>query len=248
MSDIPSSSPDKKNPILQVIGFLTVVVLIVGGASVASRIVTTNKGDIQKIAEEKVKEIIKEKRIVVQQPACENTVDEFQSLKQKGQSLQLTTGQLTHGENGRFVGLKSVTVSITGKDEISCGYIYVKASKGGKSLEDKYDSVYIDPQDFGGHLLRTKGILNTNAQNFTEFLLPLSAVSFLPNLPYDPNAQNFRIANWATMLNVNSHVYFDIALSTVSKGGLIEDVTIAYKCWDPQTGDESNDCQLSIGR
>lgn len=30
------------------------------------------------------------------------------------------------------------------------------------------------------------------------------------------------------------------------KTGFIDEVIIAYKCWNPKTGEENNDCELKI--
>lgn len=229
----------------QVVGFLIIVFLIVFGTSYASRI--GDKQDLEKIAEEKVKEVIKEKKVLVLPPKCDNNFDEYTALKKRGQSIQLANNHFDHGEKGKFVNPLKETVRISGDDDFACGYIYFRVSKSNKPLDNKFDSIYINPQGFGGHILRNKGILLNNTDTHTEALLPLNAVSFLPNSPYNPEAQNFRIANWVNLLNVNSHLTFDIALSTIDKGGRIEEITIGYKCWNVQTGEESNNCQLSLG-
>lgn len=241
-----SSQAPQKNLKDSALQFAIFIAIVSAFVFISSTLVKTFTSTNEDKVKEVVNEVIKEKEIVLSKPTCNNSPDEFNSLKSKGQSLQLTKNQSTYGQSGKLIGLKSVKVAITGPDDIACGYMYVKASKNSKPLGDNYDSVYIDPQDFGGHLLRNKGIYLTNTKNYTEFLLPLNAVSFLPTLPYNPNAQNFRIADWGTLLNVNSHVYFDIALSTLDKRGLIEDVTIAYKCWDATTGKEGSNCLLSI--
>gem|GEM_PF-3492976 len=192
------------------------------------------------------KPVIKE--VVLKPPSCEGGYEEFQDLVGAGQSLQLLNNTAMHAKDGKLLNSKDVLVSRSGTGEVACGYLYVRARKDGKSLEEKYDSVYINPQDFGGHLLGNKGpfTIKEPEPKKTEFLLPLSAVSYIPKVPFDPNAQNYRVADWVDLLNVSSQVKFSIGLSTLHVEGAIENITIAYRCWDPASGKESQGCQLGL--
>src|SRR3989338_262768 len=226
----------------QIIIFLAVVFFIVFGASFLTKSLTTNKEEVKEI----VNEVIKEKRVVISKPSCQNTLDEYLMLKSKGNSLQMVNGLSAYATNEQFVGDVEKIVGITGQGEIACGYLYIRASANKKSLSDIYDSVYINPQDFGGHILRNKGIMSVSTDNYTEALIPLDSVSYLPSKPYNPEAKNFGIADWSKLLNVNSHLKFNIGFSTENRGGLIEDISIAYKCWNPTTGEETDNCLLSL--
>jgi len=231
-----------KNVIWQLAGFLVVVAIVVIGSTIASSYSTTNKKQI----EEKVNEIIKEKNVLIARPKCDLNQESFESLKNSDQSLTFIQNKASYAQNNSFIGAASPTVIITGQDEIACGYLYIRASKSNKPLDEKSESIYINPQGFGGHILRSKGIyLKQNAYN-TEALISLDSVAYLPNVPYNPDAKNFRIANWTNLLNVNSHVTFSVGLSTLDKGGMINEITIAYKCWNSETGNESKNCQLSL--
>lgn len=243
MNENQIKQPQKIKDILwQLAGFLVVVAIIIFGSTAASRLLTSNSDDI----EEKVTKIIKEKRIIVGPPACEESSDEFLKLKKQNKYLKILGGQKSHGSGGRFIGGRDVVVSITGQDEIACGYLYVRASKSNKPLEVEYDSVYVNPQRFGGHILRSKSIYENNTETYTEALISLDSISYLPGLPYNPDAQNYKIADWSKLLNVNSHVIFSFGLSTTDVNGIIEEIGIAYKCWDSNTGIETSNCQLSV--
>jgi hypothetical protein len=68
----------------------------------------------------------------------------------------------------------------------------------------------------------------------------------LPSLPYDPNAQNYQIANWVDLLNAANSINFQISLSATNQNAVINQVIIAYQCWDATTGASSTDCQLAL--
>lgn len=234
-----------KEVLPQLAAFLVIVSLFVFGSSFLARILTTNKEDIEKAVEAKVVEVIKEKKIVLTPPVCEKSAIGFEELKKKGQFLQLTTNKPSYGKGG-FVSNIEPTVLISGSDDVACGYLYIRVSKSGKELERRYESIYINPQGFGGHILWDRSISVKDGKSFTEALVPLDTVSYLPGLPFKPEAKNYRIADWSKLLNVNSHVKFSLGLSTPDVGGKIEEVSIAYKCWNSTTGEESTDCQLSV--
>ncbi|MBU2634249.1 MAG: hypothetical protein KJ674_03305 [Nanoarchaeota archaeon] len=193
-----------------------------------------------------VEKIIEEKEIIIYKPECKQSFNGYQELLNKGQYLKIVANRYSYAQNGIFINSIDSIISRTGSGEIGCGYLYIKVSKNNKPINNEWDSVYIDPHDFGGHILRDKSILHENKENYTEALLSLDSISYLPGLPYNSNAQNFRIADWVKLLNVNNHFKFDIGLSVENKGGLINEIIIAYKCWNPETGEETQNCQLSL--
>jgi hypothetical protein len=232
-----------KDVLPQFIIFILIVSIFVFGSTYITRFLeTTDKVEVEKI----VNEIIKEKEVIIRKPKCEHSYQSYLELKGKGQSVRLVDNKSSYAKNGNFVGDITPTVFISGKDEIACGYLYLKISKNNKPIDKKYDSIYINPRGFGGHILRERGIILNEKDNFTEVLVPLKTIYYISGIPYNPDAQNFKVADWVNLLNVNSHLNFDIGLSTLDKGGKINDITIVYKCWDEETGKESNNCQLSI--
>ncbi len=186
--------------------------------------------------------------VPAQPPQCPEDFNSYQALVNSGQSVELVNNlSETYASGGIFMNGKDITITTSGAGQIACGYLYVKAGIDGHALDPNYDSVYISPQGLGGHLLASKTIAIPNAPtSTTQILLPLTSISYLPNLPYNPNAQNFETVNWADLLNATNKINFQIGLSTTDPRGEIDDVIIAYQCWDPSTGKPSTDCQLSV--
>lgn len=216
-------------PIIQ-----SIVILIVGSAIILGTGLL-----IRQIKQpEIIKEII-EKPITA--PECPADFLGYLNLVKSGQSIQLISNAPSYALKGKFFKDYSVIVERMGPGEIGCGYLYVQAHLS----DERYDSIYINPQGFGGHILRLRTILiPTPVQNTTEVLLSLNSVSYLPTVPYDPESQNYRISDWVKLLNVSNEIKFDIALSTLNPLAIIDEVRIAYKCWNPTTGKETKDCQM----
>lgn len=62
----------------------------------------------------------------------------------------------------------------------------------------------------------------------------------------DRNNDTLLSADWAALLNVSETVKFEIALNTNNQFGFIDELSIAYKCWNPATGEENTGCKLDI--
>jgi len=190
--------------------------------------------------------IEKEKTIekILSIPECSLGFDSYKSLIDNNQSLLVLKDVYSYALGGRFIKSHSVTVNRTG--EIACGFLYIRAKTSIGALDESYDSVYVNPHDFGGHLIRSRSIPIPNQDSdITEILLPLDSIPYLSSLPYNPNVEDYSIADWVKLLNVTNKVKFNIALSVEDRGGIIEEMRIAYKCWNPETGKETHDCQLS---
>lgn len=219
--------------------FQTILIFIIGAAIILSTGWIANKLRKPEVIEKK--EVIEK---VISQLECPNNVEAYQDLIKKGQFVNLLENVSSYAANGKFVKDYKVVINKTG--EIACGYLYVRARNDGKPLDEKYNSIYINPHDLGGHLLRSRSILILDPiANKTEILLPLNAIPFLSELPYNPMSQNYRIADWIKLLNAINQIKFNIALSTQDSAGFIDEVKIVYKCWNSQIGKETQDCQLS---
>ena len=193
-----------------------------------------------------VETVIQEKEIVLRAPKCDQSLDEYQKLVQAGQSVQLAQNYNTYATNGQFINARDVIVTRLGDGEIACGYLYIKAHTSKGSLDEKYDSIFINPQGFGGHLLRPRGLsINIQEKGFTQVLFSLQSVAYLPAIPYDPQSQEFKISDWSKLLNVGQDVKFTLGLSIENTGATFDEIRIAYRCWDPLTGKETDSCQLS---
>ena len=139
--------------------------------------------------------------------------------------------------SGSFADEKYISVSRTGSgSEIACGYLYINAGVGKRPLIN--EDVYIVPQGFGGHLESSVAIVNQVVNSSTEMIFSLDNIQYR-------YAQTIYTANWAALLNVANQITFEIALNTSNPEGHINEVGIAYKCWNPQTGDVTTDCHLA---
>ena len=83
------------------------------------------------------------------------------------------------------------------------------------------------------------GIVNKTEMGATEILFNLNQINYTEML-----LSEARKADWSALLNVSDRTRFDVALSTSDQGGIIDDVSIAYQCWSPETGQTAHDCQL----
>lgn len=183
---------------------------------------------------------------IVKPPECQRNLEAFQLLIKDKQVVRLIENMRMYAANGKLINAQDITIARSGQGEIACGYVYIRARKNGSALEEKYESIYMNPQEFGGHLLNRRSIELPVSEKITELLLPLNSISYLPDSPYNPDAQNYQVSNWVKLLNVSNEIKFHIGLSAADPRGIIEQISIAYKCWNPDTGEETQDCQLSI--
>lgn len=210
------------------------IILVVGGISMWIASLFVSKTKVQPVP------------AVVTCPNDYNSYLQAKAVKNIG----LLSNKSSYGVNGSFAG-HDYTVSLkrTGlNSQIACGYLFYKISVGNKPIEQKYENLRMLPTDskqFGGQILpneKTAVSINEVA-NKTEILIPLN------NIPYDGTDRiNIKQADWASLLNVADQISFDIALNTISPLGRIDSVEIAYKCWNPQTGQETNDCNLELAK
>jgi len=186
-----------------------------------------------------VGEVIKE--VILKKPSCPDTTDAFNTLKNAGQVVVLTKNRNTYGENGFFVNSKITVIKSTGSgSQVACGYLFVKAhGSDGRPLQVKWENPYVKPGQFGGHLQTGDSIIPQEDGKAKEFLFNLSKI----NYRFEGET---RQADWAALLNVSNKIEFEIALNTTDKGGTIDEVSIAYQCWSPETGQVTHDCKLSI--
>lgn len=227
----------KLNPILQ---FLVIIGLAFGFLVAASYFINLfKKPDVI----EKTIEV----PVIIKIPECSLNYDEYLSLVKKGQSVRLIEDESMHALNGKFVNDRQITLTRGGTGEVACGYLYVRARKNGNALEEKYESIYINPQNLGGHLLDQNSIAITElTKNTTEILLPLDTIMYSRKKPFNPDTSKYKIADWAKLFNVASQTTFHIGLSAADSRAILDEVRIAYKCWNPDTGKENQKCHLSI--
>lgn len=193
----------------------------------------------EKPQEEIVREIIKE--VVKHRPTCPNTSDYFSELRKNPEQIVILAKDLSsYGVGGRFVNIKRTIVRSTGfGSQIACGYLFVKAQAAGRPLQQEWEHPYVKPGQFGGHFVLDNAIVNSERDGATELLFNLSNIVYTEEL-----SSEVRKADWVALLNVSDRTDFDIALSTTDPGGVINEVSIVYQCWSPETGQITQDCRL----
>lgn len=235
-----------KNNKPSLLGTLIITILISGlfivvvSFAIKAIFFQTSEPEVRKIVET----VVEEKEVLLRAPKCERSFAEYEKLVKDGQSVLILADTKSYAVAGDLLSKRKI---VRRSGELACGYLYARASKGNRPLDEVYDSIYISPQELGGHLIRPRSInLDKKQENKTEVLLPLSAIPYLPSVPYNPQAQNFDITDWVKLFNAAQKIKVDIGLSILSSAGLIEEVRVAYRCWNPETGKETNDCSLGV--
>ena len=238
------TNPSKTNELTKNLLIVAVIggLFVIGVTYAIKVLVFSDEPEVRKVVEK----VIEEKEVLLRAPKCEGTFEEYRNLVSASKSVTLTNKQRAYASNG-LQGTKTITVIRSGESEVACGYLYVRASRVGGTFQKQYDSIYINPHDFGGHLLRPRSIeFKKESDKKAEILLPLREMPYIPKVPYDPESQNFKVADWVKLLNVSNETSFILGLSVANGEGLIEEAVIAYRCWDPQTGKETTTCQLGL--
>lgn len=195
---------------------------------------------------------------LIHRPTCANTLAEYQSLVKLGQDVVIARNLKSRAEANHFIpDPKKITVYRTGSPaEVACGYLHIVAKVDNRPL-NSYESIYIAPNEFGGHLDTTNVIPMGKDADESQYLLDLTAIAYRAgakltysqgnNIPYNKAlpSQAPHVADWAMLFNVSASVDFRIALSTSSTHGIIKEVDIAYVCWNPNTGKFSSACKLT---
>jgi len=209
------------------------------GAVALLGIVTRPKQTVE-VPPSTITEVIRE--VVRKKPSCPNTSDYFNELKSAGQIVVLAKDFKSYGANGLFTNIKRTIVKSSGSgSQIACGYLFIKSQTGKRPLQQEWEHPYVKPGQFGGHLILDNAIVNADKDEATELLFNLSNIVYTEQL-----SSEIRKADWAALLNVSDRTDFDIALSTTDPGGVINEVSIAYQCWSPETGQITQDCRLSV--
>ena len=148
--------------------------------------------------------------------------------------------------NGRFINLqKVVTKNETKESKVACGYLLVRAGTVLNGALQSWENVYINPNNFGGHINPESQIGLGDGREFSEYIFPLNEIQY-----WKTRADRWRgslsIADWASLLNVSEEVIFEIALNSEERTGFIDEISISYKCWDPTTGEENRGCELEV--
>jgi len=218
---------------------ILLVLLLTAGYFIADQITISKEGGVR---QELIKDVVKE--VILKKPSCPNTTEAFYSLRDSGQLVTLMRDLNTYGENGAFVNPKITIVKSTGVgSQIACGYLYIKAyGANERPIQVQWEHPFVKPGQFGGHLETKNSIVPVVNGESSEFLYNLSKIEYkITNA-----SSEIRHADWAALLNVSDRIQFELALNTIDKAGVLAEVSIAYQCWSPETGQVTQDCRLNI--
>jgi len=219
------------------VGILLVSILI-AGYWLADRL-TSDKENKDK--QDVIKEVIKE--IIVKRPTCPDASTSFDELKNASQIVTLAKDLNSYGQNNQLINTKYTLVKSVGSgSQIACGYLYVKAHVGNRPLQLEWEHPYVKPGQFGGHIITENAIVNREVASTTELLFNLSNITYR----IDNNTSEIEKADWAALFNVTNKIKFEIALNTTDPRGTLDEVSIAYQCWSPETGQITHDCRMEV--
>lgn len=144
---------------------------------------------------------------------------------------------------GKFVNPQVViTQNKSDKSEMACGYLFIRTGTKNYGPLQNWEDVYINPTGFGGHVSIDNAISVNEGEEYSEYLIPLERVMY-----WRTKLRTSKLnANWVALLNVSVEVPFGIGLNTNNQNGFIDEISITYKCWNPTTGEENNNCQLVV--
>ena len=165
--------------------------------------------------------------------------DYYAATKELKQQIIVSDLQSSVDKDGSIKGKISKYVQLEGK--ISKGYLFAEAYvDAGKPLT-RFDSIYVNLIDFGGHLLRSKSLsVPQTPSGNTLILYSLNNIPYLKTIPYDENKIGLT-SDWTRILNDNRSHEIHTFLSSNRAGGKILNITISYEC-----SKETPDCKFSI--
>lgn len=172
----------------------------------------------------------------------------YQLLREKpGHIVSLIdTRKSMFAANGEFVNSQIViTKNETKESKVACGYLLVRAGTGTNGALQSWENLYINPNEFGGHINSRNQFGPGDGRNYSEYLFSLNDIEYWKTRTERVRG-NLLKADWATLLNVQSSLSFDVALNTENKTGFIDELSIIYKCWNPKTGEENDGCKIDV--
>ena len=154
--------------------------------------------------------------------------------------------KIMFAKNGGFINSQIViTKNETQESRVACGYLFVRAGTVTNGSLQSWENVYINPDNFGGHINSEDHFGLGDSSHYSEYLFSLSKIKYWKNRAERAKG-NLSSADWAALLNVSDRVTFIIALNTQDTTGFIDTLSIAYKCWNPETGEENSKCSLKV--
>lgn len=173
--------------------------------------------------------------------------DYYRSLNNKTELVTSTPSWVQELNNPKAIKGRQYKRFIKSDGNIVSAYLFVDISvDNGKPLR-VWDSIYISlrkvvgrylyfQQD--GHLLRSKS-LRVPPSNTTQLLYNLSQIPFT-NIPYSDD-NRYTNKNWLSLIQGAKTFQLETFLSTLSKGGMINNISIGYEC-----AEETPNCKLEL--
>jgi hypothetical protein len=180
--------------------------------------------------------------------SCPDDIATYNALRENSSQVVklIPERKLMFAANGRFINSQIViTKNETKESKVACGHLLVRAGTVRSGALQSWENVYINPNNFGGHINSENQIGVGDGREFSEYVFPLNKIQYWKTR-VDRARGNLSSADWASLLNVSEKVTFEIALNTNDRSGFIDEVSIAYKCWNPTTGKENNGCKLRV--
>jgi hypothetical protein len=150
--------------------------------------------------------------------------------------LVITTNFESWTPNATKDPRKVETKIVLDKGEIAQGYLYIKASVEEKALS-RWESIYVQMNYRGGHLLRTKG-LPVPVSEKTELLYALDDISYVTTVPYREN-DDYSKTSWLNLFSNGAEIRIDAFISSL-KPAVIEEMILYYVCKD------GSECSLTL--
>lgn len=168
-------------------------------------------------------------------------------IKNDGKTAKLIDGRKSmFASDGRFINLqKVITKNETKESKVACGYLLIRAGTELSGALQSWENVYINPNNYGGHINSENQIGMGDAREFSEYIFNLNEIQYWKTRAHRSRG-SLSSADWASLLNVSEEVVFEIALNTNDRSGFIDEISIAYKCWNPTTGEENKVCELEV--
>jgi hypothetical protein len=178
---------------------------------------------------------------------CPKDVEAYNALRENSNQIAtLVEKENMFAKHGRFINLKVIlTKNETRHSKIACGYLFVRAGTKEYGSLQEWENLFINPKDHGGHIDVRNDFMNSEHEDFSEYLFLLDDIRYWENRAERAKG-NLLVSDWASLLNASETVPFHIAYNSEVPSGFIDELSIIYKCWDPQTGEENNECKLIV--
>lgn len=178
---------------------------------------------------------------------CPDNFLSYQNLVENPKSVVnlISTSTPMYAENQQFNSKIIITKIETEKSKVACGYLFVSAGTKTNGPLQKWENLYINPNEFGGHINSDNSIGIGDSTYSSTYLFSLSKINYWKNRSERVKG-NLLTADWGVLLNVSQQIGFEIGLNTNDTTGFIDRFSIAYKCWNPETGEQNWDCSIKV--